>query len=154
VFDLASLTKPLATATSILILAERGKLKLTDRVAEHWPAFGKHGKERISIEQLLLHTGGLIADNPEADYRDGKVKALERICDLKPAAEPGTRFLYSDVGYIVLGELVERLGECALDEFARKNVFAPLGMNETAFRPGEALKKRCAPTERREGRWM
>src|SRR5262249_7924261 len=99
VFDLASLTKPIATATSVMLLAERGKLHVADRVAQHWPEFGKHDKERITVEQLLLHTSGLIADNPEADYRDGKAKALERICELKLVAEPGTRFTYSDVGY-------------------------------------------------------
>jgi CubicO group peptidase (beta-lactamase class C family) len=154
VFDLASLTKPVATATSIMLLAERGKLRVADRVSQHWPEFGRHGKDRITVAQLLLHTGGLIADNPETDYRDDKGEALERICDLKLAAEPGARFTYSDVGYIVLGEAVERLAGCPLDEFARKNIFVPLGMRDTAFRPDDSLKKRCAPTEQREGRWM
>src|SRR5215831_15159765 len=109
VFDLASLTKPIATATSILLLAERGKLQLTDKAAAHWPEFGQNGKDRITIEQLLTHTSGLIADNPEKDYLDGKAKALERICQLKLIAEPGERFIYSDVSYIVLGELVQRI---------------------------------------------
>jgi CubicO group peptidase (beta-lactamase class C family) len=154
VFDLASLTKPMATATSLMLLVERGKLQLTDKVAAHWPEFGKHGKDRITVAQLLLHTSGLIADNPEADYRDGKAKALERICDLKLSAEPDARFIYSDVGYIVLGELVERLSGLPLDQFAEKNIFVPLGMKETTFRPDDALKKRCAPTEQRDGRWI
>jgi uncharacterized protein YbbC (DUF1343 family) len=154
VFDLASLTKPIATATSVMILAERGKLRFADPVVKFWPEFGKHGKERITIEHLLLHTSGLIADNPEADYRDGKAKALERICDVKLEAEPGARFVYSDVGYIVLGELVERVSGLSLDKFAHDNIFAPLRMSETTFRPAQNLKKRCAPTERREGRWM
>ena len=109
VFDLASLTKPIATATSIMLLAERGKLRLTDKAAAHWPEFGENGKDRITIEQLLTHTSGLIGDNPEKDYLDGKAKALERICQLKLIAEPGERFIYSDVGYIVLGELVQRI---------------------------------------------
>jgi CubicO group peptidase (beta-lactamase class C family) len=137
-----------------MLLAERGKLRLTDRVSEHWPEFGRHGKNRITLEQLLLHTSGLIADNPVEDYRDGKAKALERICDLKLVAEPGERFTYSDVGYIVLGELVERISGWSLDEFAAKNIFEPLGMKETPFRPNDPLKRRCAPTEQREGRWM
>src|SRR5262249_3090758 len=81
VFDLASLTKPLATATSVMILLEEGKFRLSDRVATHLPAFGKHGKERITVEQLLLHTSGLIPDNPVADYKGGKKKAIERICE-------------------------------------------------------------------------
>jgi CubicO group peptidase (beta-lactamase class C family) len=154
VFDLASLTKPIATATSIMLLRERGKPQLTDRVAAHWPEFGRHGKDKITIEQVLLHTSGLIADNPEADYRDGKERALERICDLHLVADPGTRFIYSDVGYIVLGELVKRISGCPLDEFAGKNIFAPLGMKETAFRPNDLLRKRCAPTEQRDGGWI
>ncbi|HEV3119079.1 MAG TPA: exo-beta-N-acetylmuramidase NamZ domain-containing protein, partial [Gemmataceae bacterium] len=154
VFDLASLTKPIATATSLMILAERGKLKLTDRVAQYLPAFGQNGKENITIEQLLLHTSGLLADNPEADYRDGRAKALERIDRLVPRTPPGTRFTYSDVNYIVLGELVTHLANLALDEFARDNIFVPLGMNETMFRPPGALASRAAPTEQRNGHWM
>src|SRR5438270_12143387 len=71
VFDLASLTKPIATATSLMILSERGNLKFTDRVAQYLPAFGQNGKENITIEQLMLHTSGLLADNPVADYQDG-----------------------------------------------------------------------------------
>jgi uncharacterized protein YbbC (DUF1343 family) len=80
--------------------------------------------------------------------------ALARICDLKPVAAPGTRFIYSDVGYIILGELVERLGGAPLDAFAQKHIFEPLGMYETAFRPPERLKARAAPTQEREGHWM
>ncbi len=75
VFDLASLTKPIATATSVMILLEKGKFALSDRVAQHLPAFGQNGKEKITIEQLLLHTSGLIADNPVQDYQDGRKKA-------------------------------------------------------------------------------
>jgi uncharacterized protein YbbC (DUF1343 family)/CubicO group peptidase (beta-lactamase class C family) len=153
VFDLASLTKPLATATSIMLLVERGKLSLSDRVAQHLPAFGQNGKDKITVEQLLLHTSGLIADNPEADYHDGREKALERIDQLKPVAEPGARFTYSDVGYIVLGELVEKVSGQPLDEFSRKNIFEPLGMTETCFHPQGKLKERAAPTEARNGQW-
>src|SRR5438067_2027571 len=72
VFDLASLTKPVATATSLFILAEQGKLRFSDRVAKHLPEFGKHGKEKITVADLLLHVGGLIADNPESDYGAGR----------------------------------------------------------------------------------
>lgn len=154
IFDLASLTKPIATATSIMRLAEQGKLRITDPVAQHWPDFGKQGKEKITIEHLLLHVSGLVADNPESDYRDGRDKALERICALTPLAEPGNRFIYSDVNYIVLGILVERLGGCPLDEVANESIFAPLGMTDTMFRPPEKFKARCAPTQDREGRPM
>jgi CubicO group peptidase (beta-lactamase class C family) len=154
VFDLASLTKPVATAASVMVLIEQGKLRLSDRVADHLPAFGQNGKEKITVEHLLLHTGGLIADNPEADYRDGRDKALERVNALKPQAAPGERFTYSDMGFIVLGELVEKLSGTSLDAFAHKHIFAPLGMNETGFRPGDKLKERAAPTVKRDGRWL
>jgi CubicO group peptidase (beta-lactamase class C family) len=106
IFDLASLTKPLAAATSVMLLIEQGKLKLSDRVADHLPAFASNGKDAITVEQLLTHVSGLIADNPVGDYRDGREKALERVFALKPIAEPGSRFIYSDVNFIVLGELV------------------------------------------------
>jgi uncharacterized protein YbbC (DUF1343 family)/CubicO group peptidase (beta-lactamase class C family) len=154
VFDLASLTKPVATATSVMLLLEQGKLALSDPVAKHLPDFGRNGKDGITVEQLLLHTSGLIADNPVADYKDGRKKALERIAALHPVADPGTRFIYSDVNFILLGELVEKLGGEPLDVFASQHVFEPLGMKETTFRPGPALAGRAAPTERREGRWM
>jgi CubicO group peptidase (beta-lactamase class C family) len=154
VFDLASLTKPIATAMSVMVLVERGKLRLSDRVAQHVRAFGQNGKDKVTVEQLLLHTSGLIADNAEADYRDGRDKALERLHALALRAEPGERFTYSDLGYIVLGEVVEEVSGKPLDAFAHEHVFAPLGMNETGFRPEGKLKERAAPTEQRDGRWL
>lgn len=154
VFDLASLTKPIATTTAMAILWEQGKWKLTDRVKDHWPDFGQNGKEEITLEQLLLHTSGLVGDNPVEDYRDGRKKALERICRLQPLSKPGERFRYSDVNFIVLGELVERLSGEALDGFARKHLFEPLGLRDTMFRPTKALAERAAPTEKRGGHWL
>jgi CubicO group peptidase (beta-lactamase class C family) len=154
VFDLASLTKPIATASSIMVLVEQGRVRLADRVALHIPEFGQNGKQRITVEQLLLHTSGLIADNPETDYAEGPVKALERIYGLAPVTPPGTKFTYSDVGYIVLGELVRRLAGKGLDEFAAQHLYQPLGLRDTTFRPGPALAERAAPTEMRQGRWL
>lgn len=154
VFDLASLTKTIATATSVMILLERGQLRLSDRVAEHLPDFGQNGKDQVTVEQLLTHTGGFIADNAVADYQDGRAKALERIYALKPVSEPGTKFTYSDVGFIVLGALVERLSGEPLDQFARKNIFEPLGMRETMYKPSPSLAERAAPAEMRDGHWM
>jgi uncharacterized protein YbbC (DUF1343 family) len=154
VFDLASLTKPIATATAILLLLEDGKLLLTDPVSRHLPAFAGGRRDRVTIEHLLLHTSGLIADNPLADYRDGRRKALERICRLTPLAEPGTRFVYSDLNYILLGEIVTRLSGRPLDRFTHERIFAPLGMNDTTFNPQGKLRERAAPTERQGGRWL
>jgi uncharacterized protein YbbC (DUF1343 family)/CubicO group peptidase (beta-lactamase class C family) len=154
VFDLASLTKSIATATSIMVLLERGKIRLSDKVIDHLPSFAPNGKDQITVEQLLLHTSGLIADNPLSDYENGPEKAFEQIDKLEPRSDPGTKFTYSDVNYIVLGKMVERLSGETLDAFSRKNVFEPLGLRETTYKPGEALARRAAPTDQRDGHWM
>ncbi len=154
IFDLASLTKVMATATSVLILVERGIVRLADPVARYIPEFGQNGKERITLEQVLTHRGGLIADNDLQDYSQGPEEAMKRIFQMAPVVEPGTRFIYSDVGYIVLGELIRRVSGKPLDEFAAENIFRPLGMRDTMFRPDAQRRQRCAPTEKREGRWM
>ncbi|MBW3541655.1 MAG: DUF1343 domain-containing protein [Planctomycetes bacterium] len=153
-FDLASLTKPVATATSIMKLSEQGRLHPRDAVAKHLPEFGRHGKDAITIYQLLTHQGGLIADNALADYAGEPAKSLERICELEPIAAPGERFVYTDVGYIVLGEVVQRVSGLPLDEFAKKHVFEPLGMTDTGFKPSAELAVRAATTQQRDGRWM
>ena len=154
VFDLASLTKPVATATAVMQLVEQGRFSPADPVRRYWPEFAAAGKGRVTVEQLLLHTSGLVADNPEADFRDGKAKALERIAALEPVNPAGSKFVYSDVNYIVLGELVERLTKTPLDAYTREHVFAPLGMADTGFRPGPKLRERCAPTERVGDHWL
>jgi serine-type D-Ala-D-Ala carboxypeptidase len=154
IFDLASLTKPMATATSIMILVDQDKLKVRDKAAAYWPEFGGNGKADITLEQLLLHTSGLIADNPLSDYKDGPAKAMERIAALKPSAAPDQRWIYSDVNYIVLGEIVRRVSGQALEEFSRKQIFEPLKMTDTGFKPSEMLRPRCAPTQARDGHWM
>jgi CubicO group peptidase (beta-lactamase class C family) len=154
VFDLASLTKPIATATSAMILAERGKLRLDDPVARYLPQFAAHGKDGVRVEHLLLHTAGLIADNPLADYDDGREQAIERVLSLKPVAPPGVRFIYSDVCFIVLGLLVEHTSGQPLDRFASENIFAPLGMHDTSFLPDERLRSRAAPADKRGDKWL
>ncbi|MFO0929462.1 MAG: serine hydrolase domain-containing protein [Gemmataceae bacterium] len=151
VFDLASLTKPIATATAVLLLVERGKLRLDDPVAHHLPAFGANGKGKVTVEQLLLHTSGLIADNSLADYRGGRLKAIQNICDLKLSVEPGARLVYSDVGFIVLGQLVEQVSGEPLEAFTKRNIFDPLALADTGFRPVAA---RCAPTEKDGDHWL
>ncbi len=154
IFDLASLTKPVATATSVLLLIQDGRLQLEDHVSAYLPEFAAQGKAAITIEQLLTHQGGLIADNPLRDYFDGPQRAWERICQLEPLAEPGTMFVYSDVGFVVLGQLVQRVSGQTLDVFARQRIFEPLQLRDTAFRPGASHRKRCAPTEQHGGEWL
>ncbi|MBK95821.1 MAG: esterase [Planctomycetaceae bacterium] len=154
VFDLASLTKPIATTTSVMKLIDEGKLSLRANVSEYLPAFGQHGKDVITVEDLLLHVGGLIPDNSLNDYRNGVEMSWKNICELKPITKRGTRFTYTDVGFIVLGKLVEKVSGQTLDDFAQADVFQPLEMSETSFNPRAELRKRAAPTEQRDGKWL
>ena len=146
VFDLASLTKPVATASSIMLLVEQGRLRLAEPVYHYLPEFKPH-KEAITIRHVLLHVSGLVADNPLADYHQGPQEAWRRICHLEPLAPPGARFIYSDVGYIVLGRLVEQVSGQRLDEFFRKQVADPMGMKWTGFVPPASWREKIAPTE-------
>ncbi len=151
IFDLASLTKVVATATSVMILVERGLVRLGDPVSRYIPEFGENGKKAITVEQLLIHRSGLIADNDIKDYEQGPERAMENIWQLAPLAAAGTKFIYSDVNFIVLAELVRRVGGKPVNEFAAENIFAPLGMVDTGYKPAANLKARIAPTEKRGG---
>jgi CubicO group peptidase (beta-lactamase class C family) len=154
VFDLASLTKPVATATCMMLLAEDGKLDLDDPVAKHLPEFAANGKQSITVRQLLTHQGGLIADNDLTDYAGSREDAVERLLTTTPRTKPGESFVYSDVGFMVLGLLVERASGESLDRFVAARVFQPLGLDEIGYLPGDALRRRAAPTEMRNGQWM
>ncbi len=154
VFDMASITKPVATATSIMQLIEQGKLSLSDKVAGIFPAFANNEKDTITVQDLLLHRSGLIPDNALSDYQDGPAKAWDRICELKLVAPVGTAFKYSDVNFIVLGKLVEHFSGRTLHQYTQDAIFRPLGMNHSGFLPSAELSAKCAPTEQREGRWM
>lgn len=154
VFDMASITKPVATATSVMLLVERGKMELTDRVAEHLPEFAQNGKDQVTIEDLLLHQSGLTPDNALSDYEDGPEKAFENVYALSLRAEPKTKFMYSDVGFIVLAELIRKKTGQDVHEFSQENLFRPLGMSESGYLPRQELRDRAAATEQRDGRWM
>ena len=154
VFDMASITKPVATATSIMQLIERGELRLKDKVSSYFPEFATNEKEPITVEHLLLHTSGLIPDNPLADYLSGPDTAWEKILGLSLSAPIATAFKYSDVNFIILGKIVEKISGKSLDAYTRENIFEPLGMKETGYLPNESLRSRCAPTEKRDGNWI
>ncbi len=154
VFDMASITKPVVTATCIMKLVETNHLRLTDKLAEYFPEFSPHGKDSIMIQDLLLHQSGLIPDNALSDYLDGPEKAWERICNLKLIAPVGKTFKYSDVNFIALAYLVEKLSGKSVAEFSHDEIFAPLGMQETGYNPNAELRQRAAPTEKRDGQWM
>ncbi|MGA7992325.1 MAG: exo-beta-N-acetylmuramidase NamZ domain-containing protein [Thermoanaerobaculia bacterium] len=163
IFDLASLTKVVATSTSVMTLVEDGRVRLQDRVAWHLPQFASGGgaRDQVTVEELLTHRAGLAADDPMALYVGTPQEIFERKYKQPLVAAPGSRFLYSDVGFEVLGELVRRVSSLPLDEFAAQHVFQPLGMKETGFIPlGNHSKKslslalplsRIAPTEKING---
>lgn len=153
-FDLASLTKPMATAGAVMWLCDRGRLDIADTASTHLPEFRGSDKESITVEQLLRHTSGLIADNALADYGEGPARAWERICELELLSVPGEEFRYTDVGFLVLQKLVERIDGRSLDRLCEEEIFGPLGMNDTGFLPERAVLPRCAPTERRGESWM
>ncbi len=154
VFDLASLTKPIATATSVMILVDQGNLELDEPVATYLPEFATNGKEKVTVRQLLIHVSGLIPDNSIKDYDDGPEQAIQRVFALKPQTPPGERFAYSDMNFVVLGELVKKLSGKGVHEYSREHIFQPLGMKETGYLPGGDLKTRAAPTEKRDAKWM
>lgn len=147
IFDCASLTKVVATNASLMQLFERGKFRLNDRVTEYFPEF-QGGKSDITIRNLLTHFSGmrpdLTLDPPWSGYQTGIHLAMIDT----PIAAPGVRFIYSDINFIILGELVRRLSGKMLSDYARQHVFLPLGMQETMFQPPTALLPRIAPTER------
>ncbi len=153
-FDLASLTKPVCTATCIHLLLAHGQLTLDEPVAKWLPDFAQHGKEHVTVRHLLTHQSGLIPDNSLADYADGPVTAFERMHQLPLRSAPGTQFAYSDVGFLVLGELVEKVSGETLADFAKTRVYTPAGMTSTGFNPAAELRPRIAPTEKRNGEWI
>ncbi|MCC9609152.1 DUF1343 domain-containing protein [Blastopirellula sp. JC732] len=153
-FDMASITKPIVTATSIMQLVERGDVRLWEKVSTYLPEFRDHGKEDITVEQLMIHVSGLTPDNALSDYDNGWPDAYKRICELKLLSPPGDKFRYSDVGFILLGEIVARVSGQTLDEYAQKNIFEPLGMKQSGYNPAPQLCENAATTEEVDGKWL
>src|SRR3989442_4050783 len=151
IFDLASLTKVVATTTSIMILVEQGKVRLSDPIVQFIPEMKGEGRDAITIEQLLTHMTGFAPDFDLRDRWTGYDEAIKRLYREPLRSQPGTRFVYSDINYIALGEVVHRVSGLMLDEFARRNIFGPLGMRDTGFRPDPKLRPRIAPTEKHRG---
>lgn len=149
-FDLASLTKVVATSTAIMQLVERRKLRLDDPVARYWPQFAKNGKAGITIRQLLTHYSGLRADLDSnwSGYR----AATGNIVAEKPVSPPGRDYLYSDINFEILGMLVKRVSGTPLDIYCARHIFRPLGMKNTGFKPSSGQQHTIAPTEYMDGR--
>jgi uncharacterized protein YbbC (DUF1343 family)/CubicO group peptidase (beta-lactamase class C family) len=147
IFDLASLTKVVATTTSVMQLVEEGRIRLNDPVMQFIPEFGRYGKNGIAIRHLLTHTSGLRPDlELEVEFH-GADEAIRRAIEETPSAPPGERFVYSDINFFILGDIVRRVSGERLDRYAKARIFDPLGMTETAFLPPESWRPRIAPTE-------
>jgi uncharacterized protein YbbC (DUF1343 family)/CubicO group peptidase (beta-lactamase class C family) len=147
IFDLASLTKVVATTTSVMMLVEEGKIRLSDRVATFIPGFERYGKADITIRHLLTHVSGLRPDLDLADPWVGSEMAVSLAIEEVPASPPGERFVYSDINFFLLGDIVRRVSGMPLERFARARIFEPLGMKDTSFLPPSSLTSRIAPTE-------
>lgn len=147
IYDLASVTKVVATTTAIMILYERGLIKLEDTVSKFIPDFSKNGKGKITVKNLLIHNSGLKAY--EAFYKMYKTKkeVIEHIIESKLSYKTGEKTVYSDFGVIMLGLIVEKVSGMSLDQFCEKEIFEPLEMNSTFYNPSKAIKNRVAPTE-------
>ncbi len=152
VFDLASLTKVVATSTAVMQLVDQGKLNVDDPVARYWSAFGDHGKADITVRDLLTHYSGLRPDLDLNSQWSGVDAALERIVAEKPVAARDTRFIYSDINFEALGELVRRISGQPLAVYCADHIFKPLGMQHTGFTPSSAQRELIAPTVQLRGR--
>jgi uncharacterized protein YbbC (DUF1343 family)/CubicO group peptidase (beta-lactamase class C family) len=154
IFDLASLTKVFAATPAVMKLIEQGKVRLNDPAIRYFPELGTEGataeKNQITIRQLLTHTAGFAPDPTDANIPagwSGPEPLLKEIYAEPLTAPPGDRFVYSDTGFILLGEIVHRVSGLPLNEFLEKEIYAPLGMRETRFQPPADWARRIAPTE-------
>jgi serine-type D-Ala-D-Ala carboxypeptidase len=149
IYDLASITKPMATGASLLFLVENGQIALTAMLPE---LLGKPAAHlaNVTVRHLLTHTSGLPAWTPCYDNGPGLEAAVEAILRL-PSAPPGTKYEYSCLNFILLHQIIETVAGKSLDEFARETVHAPLGLTDTMYRPPDTLRDRVAPTISREG---
>jgi len=147
IFDVASLTKVVATTSAVMKLVEEGQVRLNDPVARYVPEFGANGKEGVTVRHLLTHTSGLRPIPKLPEKWSGTEEVLKAIYEDTLAGPAGARFVYSDTGFIVLGELARRVSGKPLEEYTAEKIFAPLGMKDTGYRPRAELRKRIAPTE-------
>lgn len=147
IFDVASLTKVIATTSSMMKLFEQGKFRLNDKVTAYIPEF-QNGKSDITIRNLFTHFSGLQPDVPLKNPWSGYDTGIHLACIDPPAGPPGVRYVYSDINFELLGEIVHRLSGQTVAEYARQNIFLPLAMKDTMFLPPASLIPRIAPTER------
>jgi beta-glucosidase-like glycosyl hydrolase/CubicO group peptidase (beta-lactamase class C family) len=147
IYDLASLTKVVATTTMAMILVDEHRLDLDKKVQDFLPLFQGPGKDKVTVRHLLTHSSGIDWWAPLYKELRGSDAYLRRIQAMDLVSEPGTRYMYSDLGMILLGEILTRVAGQPLDEFVEERVFEPLGMTDTRYLPGRDLLPRIAPTE-------
>jgi CubicO group peptidase (beta-lactamase class C family) len=147
IFDLASLTKVAATTPAVMILYNQGKINLEDKVIKYIPEFNNNGKENITILNLLLHNSGLKDWIPFYKTRKNKEEVFKTIFDINLVYQTGSKFVYSDLNFILLGLIVERVSGKSLDEFCKEYIYSPYEMKLTMFNPSENLKNNILPTE-------
>ena len=146
VFDLASLTKVVATTPSIMQLLEQGRFRLNDPVAKYLPGFAQNGKDEITIRQLLTHFSGLPPDIPQKPAWSGYETGVAKAFAVSPAFPAGSHFEYSDINFVVLAELVRKLSGERIDRYALEHVWKPLGMDHTRYLPPASWLSKIAPT--------
>ncbi len=147
IFDLASLTKVVACTPAVMLLIERGQVKLDDKVESYIPEFTGGGKEAVTVRHLLTHLSGLPGDIETRSDWHGQKTAIEKACEETLLTPPGTAFRYSDINFFLLGEIVQRVSKTPLEEFVDREIFSPLGMHDTGYLPPESKLERIAPTE-------
>jgi uncharacterized protein YbbC (DUF1343 family)/CubicO group peptidase (beta-lactamase class C family) len=147
IFDLASLTKCIATTTSVMQLVEDGRVRLNDPVAAYLPEFAQNGKQDITVRDLLTHYSGLRPDLDLKAVWAGHDTAIEMAMHERPANPPGSRFVYSDINFETLGFLVEKVTGVSLADYASQHIFTPLKMKDTRFLPPKEWESRIAPTQ-------
>jgi len=147
VFDMASLTKVVATTSAVMMLVEDGRIRLSDPVAQFIPEFAKYGKNRVTIRHLLTHMSGLRPDVDLADPWVGYDAAIQLANEEVLMAPPGRNFVYSDIGFFLLADIVSRVSGQKFEAFVDARLFKPLGMSDTGFLPAATLRERIAPTE-------
>ncbi len=147
IFDIASLTKVVATTTAVMQLVQKGEVRVNDPVAKYIPEFAANGKEDITVRNLLTHFSGLREDFDLDPPWQGRDAGLRLAFAEKPVYPPGSRFLYSDTNFITLGALVERVTGTTLDQYCARKIFAPLQMSHTRFLPPASWRSKIAPTE-------
>lgn len=147
VFDMASLTKPMMTATAVMQLCQQGKIGVDDPVSKYLPEFAANGKGGITIRNLLTHYSGLPPDLPLTAPWEGKAAAYQLAFNIAPLRPAGVHFQYSDINFVVLGALVEKISGMSLDEYALKNIIQSLGLAHTRYLPPSAWIAEIAPTQ-------